>query len=135
MKIRFGELAINHDAIIIDGRIIDLNTLQVEVSRIILFQHPLCEVRDVLSGIAFSSDINLVALHAEGLDEPSPEVVELVRDIDLILDSGGTRRVTRASRLINIDHIGQLVPRIWIPDGLVDAWLPEEWPIFLEHAN
>jgi hypothetical protein len=72
----------------------------------ILFQHSGRKVWDVLSGIAFASYIYLVALYVDGLDESSPEVVDLIGDNDLILDSGGTWRVTSASRLVNINHVG-----------------------------
>lgn len=87
-----------------------MNALQVEVCRIILIQKSRCQIRDVLACIALSSEINLVALHAKGLDEASPEIIELVRDIDFILDGRWTGRETGTRGLINVDHIGQVCP-------------------------
>ena len=111
-----------------------MDTLQVEMGGVILIQHSGSKIWDVLSSIALASDINLVALHAEGLNKSSPKIVELVRDINLVLDSGGARRKARASRLVNIDHVGQVGPRIRVLHWLVNTRLPEEWPVFLEQA-
>lgn len=48
------------------------------MSRIILVQHPRGQIWNILPGIAFASDVNLVSLHAECLDESLPEIIELV---------------------------------------------------------
>jgi hypothetical protein len=58
-----------------------------------------------LTGIALSGDVNLVPLHAESINEPLPEIVELIGDINLILDSGWARGETGASGLVNVDNI------------------------------
>lgn len=71
-------LTIDHDTVLIDGRIINLNPLQVEMGSIILIEEASRDIGDILSSIAFSSDINLIALHAKGLDKASPEVIELI---------------------------------------------------------
>lgn len=77
---------------------------------IILIQHPSSQVRDVLTRITFASDINLVALHAEHLNESSPEIVELIRDINLILHCSRSRRKARASGLVHVDHVCKVRP-------------------------
>lgn len=71
-------LTIDHDTVLIDRRIINLNPLQVEMGSIILIEEASRDIGDILSSIAFSSDINLIALHAKGLDKASPEVIELI---------------------------------------------------------
>lgn len=71
-------LTIDHDTVLIDGRIINLNPLQVEMGSIILIEEASRDIGDILSSIAFASDINLIALHAKGLDKASPEVIELI---------------------------------------------------------
>jgi hypothetical protein len=103
-------LTINHDTVFVDRWIVDLDTLQVEVGCIILVKKTRSQVWDILACVALTSDINLVALHAESLDETPPEVVELIRNIDLILHGSRARGETRAGRLINVDHVGQVRP-------------------------
>lgn len=127
-------LTVDHDAIVIDRWVIDLDTLQVEMGSIVLVKEPGSQVRDILACIALTSDVNLVALHAEGLDEASPEVVELIRDVDLILHGSRTGRETRTGRLIDVNHVGQVRPGERIADRLVCARLPHERTMFLEKA-
>lgn len=78
MKMLVVCLTIDHDTVLIDRRIINLNPLQVEMGSIILIEEASRDIGDILSSIAFSSDINLIALHAKGLDKASPEVIELI---------------------------------------------------------
>lgn len=102
------------------------------MSGVILIQHASSQVRDILASIALSGDINLVALHAEGLDETFPEIVELVRNINFILDGRRTGREASTGRLINVHDVGQVSPRIRVTNGLVLARLPQERAILLE---
>lgn len=80
------KLTFNHNRIVIDGRVINLDTLQVKVSRIVLVQHSLGEIRNVLPGVTLASNVNFIALHTERLDESPPKVVKLVGDINLVLN-------------------------------------------------
>lgn len=75
---RWGKLTVYHHQIFIDGRIVDLNTLQIEILRIILFDESLRDVRNILSRITLASDVHLVPFHTKSFNEPLPEIVELI---------------------------------------------------------
>ena len=104
------KLTIYHHGILIDGRIVDLDTFQVVMSGLISIQHPGCYVRDVLPGIALSSDVDFVALHVECFDEVLPKVIELVGYVNLILNCGRSWREARSRGLINVNNIGEVCP-------------------------
>lgn len=78
-------LTIDQNIIVVDGRVIDLNALQVEMSFVLTVQHSRRNVRNILTGIALASDVNLVALHAKGFNKVLPEIIELIRNINFIL--------------------------------------------------
>jgi ribosomal protein S4 len=67
-----------HHVILVNGWIVNLDTLQVEVSRVFAVQHASSQIRNILACIALSGDVHLVALHAECLDKSLPEIIELV---------------------------------------------------------
>lgn len=130
----FGDHTVDQDSVLVDRRVVDLNALQVEVLGVVLLDETLGNVRNVHASIAFTSDVHLVALHAEGVDEATPKVVELVGDVNLVLGSPWTGRETSAGGLVNVDNVGQVVPRVHVADRLVDAGLPEERTVLLQQA-
>lgn len=69
---------VDHYTILVNGRIIDLDTLQVEVRCVIAIQHPSSQVWNILACIAFPGDVNFVSLHTKSLGEPFPEIIELI---------------------------------------------------------
>lgn len=127
-------LTVDHNPIIIDRRVVDLDALEIEIVGILCIEHTGSKVWDVLTGVTLSGDVNLVALHVEGLDEMFPEIIELVRDIELVADCGGARREASPGWLIDIDQVCQIGPRVWVPNGFVSSGLPEEGTIFLQQA-
>lgn len=94
----------------VDGGVIDLNTLHVEVFGVVGVQHARSDVRNVLSSVGLSSNVHLIALHAEGVDEVLPESHKLCGYILLIIDSDVSWGESSANWLIDVNHVGQVCP-------------------------
>lgn len=102
--------------------------------RIVLLEKSLRKIRDILSRVTLPGDVDFVSLHTKSINEPLPEIVELIRNIDLILNGRRTRRKARTGWLINVNHIRQVVERIWVSHGLIDARLPQKGAMLLKQA-
>lgn len=96
--------------ICVDGRVIDLHSLHIEVLLILRIQHTTCNIRDVLPSVTFAGDIDLVALHGKSVNEVLPETHELFRNIILVVNFNVSRGKTGANGLIDVDHVGQINP-------------------------
>lgn len=96
----------NQCIILVDGRVVDLNSFDIEVLGVFLVQHRGGNVRDVLSGITLSGDVHLAALQPEGVHKPFPKVHKLLRDIRLVVDRWWSRGEPRSGRLVHPDHVG-----------------------------
>ena len=105
-----GRRTIDHDFVFVDRRIVDLDTLDIEISGILLIQHAGSQIWDILSRVTLSGDVNLVSLHPKSVDEPFPEVIELIRDVVFILDCRRSRGQASTSGLVNINHVCQVRP-------------------------
>lgn len=125
---------INHHRIVVDGRIVDLDALHIEVLFILLVQHGRGDVGNILPSIAFSSDIHLATMQIKSIHEVLEPALKLPCNILLIVDGGRPRGEASSGRLIHIDHVGQVSPRVWIADGLVGTRLPEKRAIFLQQS-
>ena len=106
----FRVLTINHCAVIIDGRVIDLHPLDVEVMVILSIQHPTSNIWDILASITLSQDVYLVAFHRERVDEVLPETHELLRHIFLIRNILGPAAEACSDGLVNPNHVGEICP-------------------------
>lgn len=98
---------------------------------VVRIQHAGRKIGDILTGVALAGNIDFVSLHAERLDKPLPEVVELVGDIKLVVDCRRSRREAGTSRLVNVDQVCQVRPGVRIRTRLVSSRLPEEGTVFL----
>lgn len=128
----------NEDRILGNARVVDLNTLDIVIFRVILIQHVACDVRDVLSGIGLSRQVDLPAGQVEGGHEVLPEARKVSAYVDLICDVGrctfSSRRETRADRLVNVDHVGEIDKGERVGLWRVGTTLPQERSVFLEQA-
>ena len=131
---RRSALTIHHHVILVDGGIVDLNSLQVIMSGVIAVQHIRCQVRNILTRVTFAGEIDLAVLEAERLNEFLPEIVKLIRDIFLVFHRCRTRGVSSAGGLVDIDDIGEIGPGIRIWHGRMRARLPEKRAILLQQA-
>ena len=111
-----------------------LNTLQVVVCGIVAVQEVTSNVWDILTSITLASDVNLVALHAKGINEILPECGKLISNINFIVNKDISGWVSSADGLIDPDHIGQVGPWIWIWDRCICARLPTKRSIFLKQS-
>lgn len=64
-------ISIRHDRVVVES------ALDVIVLCILLVEHSSADVGDVDTGVAFASDVELLALEAEGVDEVFPPFDEL----------------------------------------------------------
>lgn len=132
------ELTFDQHGVIADTWIIDLNAFHIVVVGVVLLQHIVGNVWDVLSGIGLSSDVDIGAGHVECGDEVLPESSKISRD--LIFAGDVSRCIVTVWReagsngLIDVDHVGQVDPREWIGLWGVSARLPQDWAILLEET-
>lgn len=82
----FLGLTVNHDIILVDRWVVDLDTLEVEMCGVVAIEHASSQIWNILASIALPGDVDLVTLHTESLNKSLPEVIELVGDINFILD-------------------------------------------------
>ena len=123
-----GRLTLNKRIVIIDRGIVNLDTTDVVVIRVVGLQHVVGDVRYVLACVGLSCNVDLLANKVEGLHEVFPESHELYRDVVLISDLFGRTRCSgteaRSNGLIDPYHRGQVHPTIRVLDGGVGAALP-----------
>lgn len=101
---------VHHHRIAVDGWVVDLDTLQVEVGCILLVQHSVRNVRNVHARVAFAGDVDLAAVQVEGVDEVLEPAVELGSHVFLVVDCRGARGEACAGGLVNVDHVGEVGP-------------------------
>lgn len=118
------------DYVVVDGRVVDLDTFEVIVGGVIPLNHVLGDVRNVLSRVTLARDVDIEAFHAEGIYEVLPEAIEVIANVNLIVDSNVSWRETDADRLINPDIVGQIRVGIRVRGWLVSAWLPKHRTVF-----
>ena len=111
-------LTINHSAVIIDGRIIDLDALDIEVIAVFGIQHATSNIWNILTSVTLSQYVDLVSLHGECIDEVLPEAHELLCDIGLVCDIFCPPTEARGDRLVNPNHVGEIRPRVWVLNRL-----------------
>jgi hypothetical protein len=87
-----------------------------------------------LAGIRFSSDVNFVSLHRERLDEILPKAHKIPGNIKLVIDIRNSRGQSNSYRLIDIDHVREISPCIWVFNRFIGSRLPKEWSVFLEQT-
>lgn len=146
----------NQDRIRPNAWVVNLNSRNSVIVGIVLLQHVLCNVRDVLSRIGFSSDVHIPASQVESSHEVLPEPGEISPHIDLVVDLGWSSRGSRAetgsnrlrtrsantagreraqfANLINIHHVGQVDEAEGVGLGFECSALPQKWSMFLEQA-
>ncbi len=106
------QLTVNHGAIFIDRRVVDLDTLNIVIRRIVGIQHTSCNIRNILTSVTFTSDIDLVSFHAESINEVLPETHELSSNVVLVIDGDVSRRESSAHGLIDVNHVGEVNPAV-----------------------
>lgn len=99
---------------ITNDRIIDSNSPEIEVIRIIGFKERIGNVRNVKAAVRFTSNVRLAALDVESVDEILPEALELICELQLVGDVRSPLREAGAHRLFNPDVVGQVGERVWI---------------------
>lgn len=105
-----GKHTVHHDRVAVDGRVVDLDTLQVEVGCILLVQHGIGNVGDVHARVAFTGDVDLAAVQVEGVDEVLEPAVELGSHVFLVIYGRGARGEACAGGLVDVNHIGEVGP-------------------------
>lgn len=79
-------LTVEQDVVCVDGRVINLNTLHIEVLLVLRIQHTARNIWDILPSVTFSRDIYFVSLHRKGINEVLPETHELLCNIVLVVN-------------------------------------------------
>ena len=74
---------IDQGVVVVDGRVVDLHTLDVVVICVVSVQHSRRDVRVVLSSIRLASNVDLTTVEIKGIDKVLPETHKVTRDVDL----------------------------------------------------
>lgn len=61
-----------------------------------------------------------------------PEIIKLIGNINLVKDRGWARGEPRTSRLIDVDHIGEIGPRVRVPYRRRGTRLPQHRSVLLQ---
>lgn len=118
--------------------VVDLNTRDIVVVGVVLFQHVHCDVRNVLPSIGFTGDVDLSTSQVEGSHEVLPKSSKVSANIGLVLDrvrgSFGCWRESCTDRLVDPDHVREVGPRerVWL--WSVCSTLPQYRAVLLEEA-
>lgn len=118
--------------------VVDLDTCDVVVVGVVLFQHVHCNVRNVLSSIRFTSDVDLPTSQVESSHEVFPKSSKVSANVGLVLNrvrgSFGCWRETCTDRLVDPYHVCEVGPRerVWL--WSVCSTLPQYRAILLEKA-
>lgn len=84
--------------------------------------------------IGFASNVDLVAVHTEGVNEISPESHKLGGKLFFAGDGDRASREACADRLLDIYDIRQGVPAPGVLDWLQGTSLPREGAVFMEES-
>lgn len=108
--------------VVVDGRVVDLNTFDVVVLGVVLVKHGIGDIRNILPCVGLASDVDFVSSQTESVHEVLPKGQELVGDVGLVhYFGGGSRRCwreTRADWLVDVHHVGQVCPRVGVANRL-----------------
>lgn len=119
---------------VLDARVVDHHSLDVVVLCVVLLNHRVGYIRAVLSSIGLSSNVDLSAVKAKEVHEVAPERKELIRNVNLVCGVRRTLGETSSNRLLDEDHVGQIVPSISVGHRAVSACLPNDGAVLVEEA-
>ena len=98
------------DGLVTNDGVVDGDTSKVEVLVIIGSNEAVGNVGDVVTGVRLSGDVGLPVVESEEVNEALVETTELVAELNLIGDVGGTLRVANTYGLLNPEHVGEVGP-------------------------
>ena len=73
-------------------------------------------------------------MKAKEVHKVAPERKELIRNVNLVCGVGRTLGETSSNRLLDEDHVRQVVPSIGVGHRAVSACLPNDRTILVEEA-
>ena len=96
--------------IVADAGVVDLGCLEVEVGLVAVVVHSICNVRDVVSGVALARNEDLAVVETEGVDVLLPESEELCCSFFFVRGCGRALVESGAERVFYPDGVGQVCP-------------------------
>lgn len=120
-----------HD-VVGQGGVVDHDAVDSVVCGVILVEHGVGDVGDVVSSIRFTNNEDLAVVQTKGIDKVLPEAKKL--SSSLIFVGGGwcTLGETSAYWLLDPYHVRQVAPLVVVRDWLERAVLPEEGAVLLQ---
>lgn len=108
------------------GWVVEHDGFHAVVGLVSLVVHGVCDVGDVVAGVALSSDVYFAVVQVEGVDEVLPESEELLYDFEFVCSRGCAMLLAeaRACWLLHPDNIGQVLPGPLIFDWFIGPVLP-----------
>ena len=117
-------LTLSHCIVVIYGWVVDRYAFEVEISRVVCIEEIGGDIWYILTSEALAGDVNIVSLNRECINKILPEAHKLPSDIFLASNSYVSWGVSSADGLVNVDHIREIRPAVWILNGLVGSRLP-----------
>jgi hypothetical protein len=121
-------------SVVCNDRVVDVDTLERHI-RVISSDEGVGNVRDVVTAVALTSEVEIPALDTEGLNELLVEANELLAKLDLVDNIGCALSETNADRLLNPHHVGKVDPSVGVLHGSKSASLPCERTVLSEQAT
>lgn len=119
-----GRVQVELDRVIADDGVVDVDTLEVEVLRVVLLEEAIGNVRHVHAGVRLARHVGAGALELEGVDKVLPEAAELGGHVVLAGGRGLALGEAGADGLLDPQHVGQAVPRVGVLDWRKGTILP-----------
>ena len=111
------------------------NTANIEIGRILGFEHLIRNIRNVDAAIALACNVRLSPLQAKSIKEILVKAHELFRQANFVYDIRDALREADADWLFDVEHVCEVRPAVWIHNWRECAGLLDEWTIFLEQAT